>query len=202
MTKLTVVCRAVSSALEKQTCELTCIERQTISLEAVRKQHKAYVQVFKEMIEDGYDIELIELPALNELPTRCLPDLDTVTALRQENYRICEPGTVDGGDVLYVANSKYVVCGQVDTLDDSGYEQMKEYLGKHGLECPAGANVLSFSAEKNGKPLRTIVTAAEFPGTASRIEAGRPTRQVVLEADEIAKAEGSLTCCSLLSYSA
>ncbi|TPP54904.1 Amidinotransferase family protein [Leishmania donovani] len=254
MTKLTVVCRAVSSALEKQTCELTCIERQTISLEAVRKQHKAYVQVFKEMIEDGYDIELIELPALNELPDSMFvedvsmiyntcavitrpgapsrrpevdPILDTVTALRQENYRICEPGTVDGGDVLYVANSKYVFVGKSTRSNDSGYEQMKEYLGKHGLECvqcvvknclhlntlllspkwvdpeiftsrgfkvvevdsnePAGANVLSFSAEKNGKPLRTI---------------GRPTRQVVLEADEIAKAEGSLTCCSLLSYSA
>ncbi|KAK7198446.1 Amidinotransferase [Novymonas esmeraldas] len=286
MTKLTVVCRAVSSAMDKQMCELTCIERQPISLAAVEAQHNAYVQVFKNMIADGYNIELIELPALNDLPDSMFvedvsmmynpcavitrpgapsrrpevdPMVDTVKALRPENYRIQEPGTVDGGDVLYVANSKYVFVGKSTRSNDAAYEQMKEYLGKHGLECVQcvvrgclhlksavsfasedtvllnpewieadiftsrgfrvievdpkeadSANVLSFSAEKDGKALRTIFSPAAFPGTASRIKAfadeetaqGRPTRQVLLEVDEIAKAEGALTCCSLLSYSA
>ncbi|KAG5485837.1 hypothetical protein LSCM1_07252 [Leishmania martiniquensis] len=284
MTKLTVVCRAVSSALQKQTCELTCIERQEISLPIVQDEHEAYVRVFKEMIEQGYNIDLIELPALNELPDSMFvedvsmlyntcavitrpgapsrrpevdPIVDMVKGLRPENYRIQEPGTVDGGDVLHVANSRYVFVGKSTRSNDAGFLQMKEYLGKQGLECvqcvvrhclhlkcavsslsedtlllspqwvdptiftsrgfevievaecePDGANVLTFIAEKDGKPLRTIVSAAAFPKTALRIKAfaeaetaqGRPTRHVILKADEMAKAEGSLTCCSLLCY--
>ncbi|CAJ1006021.1 hypothetical protein Q4I28_001338 [Leishmania naiffi] len=65
MTKLTVVCRTMPSALEKQTCKLTRIERQTISLPIVPEQHRAYVQVVKDMIEEGHSIEL---PELSELP--------------------------------------------------------------------------------------------------------------------------------------
>lgn len=286
MTKLTVVCRAVSGAMDKQLCELTCIERQPISLATVEEQHGAYVQVFRDMIAEGYNVELIELPALNDLPdsmfvedvamlyNECAvitrpgapsrrpevdPMVETVKKLRPDNHRIEEPGTVDGGDVLYVANSKYVFVGKSTRSNDAAYEQMKEYLGKHGLECvqcvvrgclhlksavsfasedavllnpewidteiftsrgfkvievdpkePDSANVLSFSAEKDGKALRTIFSPAAFPGTAERIrayaeaecKAGRPTRQILLKVDEIAKAEGALTCCSLLSYSA
>lgn len=286
MTKLTVVCRAVSSAIDKQLCELTCIERQPISFAVVEEQHLAYVQVFRDMIAEGYNVELIELPALNELPdsmfvedvamlyNECAvitrpgapsrrpevdPMVETVKKLRPDNYRIVEPGTVDGGDVLYVANSKYVFVGKSTRSNDAAFEQMTAYLGKHGLECvqcvvkgvlhlksavsfasedtvllnpewidpaiftsrgfrvievdakePDSANVLSFSAEKDGKALRTIFSPAAFPGTAARIrafaeeetKAGRPTRQILLKVDEIAKAEGALTCCSLLSYSA
>lgn len=285
MTKLTVICRAVSAALDKQTCELTWIERQPISLKRVEQQHDGYVQVFRDMIAEGYNIELIELPALNDLsdsmfvedvsmlynpcavitrpgaPSRrpeVDPMVETVQKLRPDNYRIQELGTVDGGDVLYVANSKYVFVGKSTRSNDAAFEQMKEYLGKHGLECvqcvvrgclhlksavsfasedtvllnpewidadiftsrgfrvievdPAeadSANVLSFSAEKDGTALRTIFSPAAFAGTAARIKAfvdaecaaGRPTRQVLLKVDEIAKAEGALTCCSLLSYS-
>ncbi|KAG5511359.1 hypothetical protein GH5_07609 [Leishmania sp. Ghana 2012 LV757] len=284
MTKLTVVCRAVSSALQKQTCELTCVERQPISLPIVQDEHRAYVNVFREMIADGYDIDLIELPELRDLPDSMFvedvsmlyntcavithpgalsrrPEVDsimeTVRKLRSEIYLIQEPGTVDGGDVLYVANSRYVFVGKSTRSNDAGFLQMKEYLGKHGLECvqcvvkhclhlkcavsslsedtlllspqwvdptifasrgfkvvevdpcePESANVLTFTAEKDGKTLRTIVSPAAFPGTALRIKAfaeaetaqGRPTRHVVLKVDEIAKAEGSLTCCSLLCY--
>lgn len=286
MTKLTVVCRAVSSAIDKQLCELTCIERQPISFAVVEEQHLAYVQVFRDMIAEGYNVELIELPALNELPDSMFvedvamlyndcavitrpgapsrrpevdPMVETVKKLRPDNYRIVEPGTVDGGDVLYVANSKYVFVGKSTRSNDAAFEQMTAYLGKHGLECvqcvvkgvlhlksavsfasedtvllnpewidpaiftsrgfrvievdakePDSANVLSFSAEKDGKALRTIFSPAAFPGTAARIrafaeeetKAGRPTRQILLKVDEIAKAEGALTCCSLLSYSA
>lgn len=286
MTKLTVVCRKVSKAISSGACELTCIEREPISLERVESQHEAYVQVFRDMVKKGYNIELIELPALNDLPdsmfvedvamlyNNCAvitrpgapsrrpevdPIVDTVKQIRPENYRIAEPGTVDGGDVLYVANSKYVFVGKSTRSNDSAFEQMTTYLGKHGLECvqcavrgclhlksavsflsedavllnpawidagiftsrgfrvvevdpaePDSANVLSFSAEKDGHALRTIFSPAKFTGTAARVKAfveaeasaGRPTQQIILEVDEIAKAEGALTCCSLLSYSA
>ncbi|KPI86485.1 hypothetical protein ABL78_4469 [Leptomonas seymouri] len=286
MTKLTAVCRGVSRAIDKQTCELTCIERQPISLAVVEEQHQAYVQMFRDMIAEGYNIALIELPALNDLPDSMFvedvamlynscavitrpgapsrrpevdPIVETVKRLRPDSYRIQEPGTVDGGDVLYVANSKYVFVGKSTRSNDAAYEQMKAYLGRHGLECvqcvvrgclhlksavsavsedtvlvnpewvdasiftlrglkvievdpkePDSANVLGFSAERHGKALRTIVSPAAFTGTAARIaeyaaeetRAGRPTRHLLLKVDEIAKAEGALTCCSLLSYSA
>lgn len=286
MTKLTVVCRHVSEAIAEQKCELTCIERQPISLAVVRAQHAAYTQVFKDMVAAGYNIEFIELAALNDLPDAMFvedvamlyntcavitrpgapsrrpevdPIVDTVKQLRPDNMRIQEPGTVDGGDVLYVANSKYVFVGKSTRSNDAAFQQMSEYLGKHGLECvqcvvkgclhlksavsflsedtvllnpewidaaiftsrgfkvvevdlaePDSANVLSFAAEKDGATLRTIFSPAAFPGTATRVKAfvdaensaGRPTQQIVLAVDEIAKAEGALTCCSLLSYSA
>lgn len=286
MTKLTVVCRHVAESIDKQTCELTCIDRQPISLAVMKEQHAAYTKEFQNMIAEGYNIDLIELPPLNDLPDSMFvedvamlyntcavltrpgapsrrpevdPIIDTVKALRSDCYRIEAPGTVDGGDVLYVANSKYVFVGKSTRSNDDAFSQMSLFLGKHGLECiqcvvkgclhlksavsflsedtvllnpewidsdifisrgfkvvevdaaePDSANVLSFAAEKDGKVLRTIFSPAAFPGTASRVKAfadaesssGRHTRQVLLHVDEVAKAEGALTCCSLLSYSA
>ncbi|CAM38993.1 hypothetical protein, conserved [Leishmania braziliensis MHOM/BR/75/M2904] len=88
MTKLAVVCRAVPSALEKQTCKLTRIERQTISLPIVPEQHRAYVQVFKDMIEEGHSIEL---PELSELPASMF--VEDVSML----YSVCAVAPPGGG---------------------------------------------------------------------------------------------------------
>lgn len=288
MPKLTVICRDVSDSIEKQTCELTCIERQPISAAVVRAQHQKYVQVFRDMIAEGYKIDLIELPALPDLPDSIFvedvamlynscavitrpgapsrrpevdPIVETIRRVRPENMRVAEPGTVDGGDVLHVRDSKYVFVGRSKRTNDAAFAQLTEYLGRHGLECvqvpttgclhikcavtflstdtvlvnpnyvdasvfssrgfrvvnidpspseTESANVLNFVAEKeNGERLATIFSPAAYPRTGAIVKAfaeaetaaGRPTRQVVLEVDEIAKAEGALTCCSLLSYS-
>jgi dimethylargininase len=56
-------------------------------------------------------------------------------------------------------------------------------------EEPAAANVLSIAG--------TVVASAAFPRTSERLLA-RGARVVVLDASELAKAEGALTCCSLL----
>lgn len=291
-TTLSVICRAVSPAMDGQNCELTCIARDPLSYARVHEQHQAYVAVFRAMAAEGYAIKLTELPALDTLPDSMFvedvammyptcavltrpgaasrqPEVDpivaAVSAVRPDTYRIVDPGTVDGGDVLFVGkNTKYVFVGRSTRSNDAAYEQMRAYLGERGLECvqctvrgclhlksavsflaedtvilnpawiesdiftsrgfrvveidPAeqdSANVLSFVAAKTNKDdgsveeVRTVLSPAAFPGTAARVAAfcaaetagGRPTRQIVLEVDEIAKAEGALTCCSLLSYS-
>ncbi|CAJ1017805.1 hypothetical protein Q4I32_001427 [Leishmania shawi] len=145
MTKLAVVCRAVPSALEKQTCKLTRIERQTISLPIVPEQHRAYVQVFKDMIEEGHSIEL---PELSELPASVF--VEDVSML----YSVCAVAPPGGGlDSGHGEGSalgershsgtahcwrrrravrfefEVHVCEQVDAL-----EQVREYLGKPGME--------------------------------------------------------------------
>jgi dimethylargininase len=54
---------------------------------------------------------------------------------------------------------------------------------------PAAANALNVAG--------TVVCATAFPRTRERLErAGLPTRE--LDMSELAKAEGALTCCSLL----
>ena len=54
---------------------------------------------------------------------------------------------------------------------------------------PAAANTLMLGG--------TVVVAAAYPRTAARLEA-LGLRLVRLEMSELAKAEGALTCCSLL----
>ena len=70
---------------------------------------------------------------------------------------------------------------------------------------PDGANVLSFQVGRR----RTVCVAAAYPKTIEvvrqwagvRSAAGFESIDVqVLEVDEVAKAEGALTCCSLLTY--
>lgn len=79
---------------------------------------------------------------------------------------------------------------------------------------PEGPNVLSFVAspvDATTQPksnIRTIVVAAAFPRLVELMKRycaaadvpGETLQLVVVEADEVAKAEGALTCCSLLSY--
>ncbi|EPY39237.1 dimethylargininase [Angomonas deanei] len=158
-----IVNRETSPAIDKQTCELTCIERQPISFERVKKQHDAYCAAIDAIKAEGYNIERINLPPLNDLPDSMFvedvamiyndvavltrpgapsrrpevdPIVDTVKAIRPKNYRIEQPGIVDGGDVLYVRDSKYVFVGKSSRTNDDAFEQMKKFLSENaGLEC-------------------------------------------------------------------
>lgn len=85
------------------------------------------------------------------------------------------------------------------------------------VEEPHSANVLSFvlrspsSAGENtaARSVRTIVVPAAFPKLvekfekycqSAQVDGGEELRMEVIEVDEIAKAEGALTCGSLLCY--
>lgn len=280
MPRLNVITRTVSKAVEK--CELTCFQRVPISYERTMEHHNSYVAVFEDMIKDGYDINLVKMPALDEFADSMFMEdvamlypecailtrpgaasrrgevdfvVEEINKIRPKNMRIQEPGTVDGGDVLYAG--KYVFMGKSTRTNVSAYEQMREYLAPFGIECVQeeitgclhmkcaatcldwetillnptlvnpeiftsrgyrvieafpeerhAGNIVSFVAEKDGKALRTLIYPKAYPKTLERIQAfvdecnakGNPTRVVVIEVDEIAKAEGDVTCCSLLSY--
>jgi dimethylargininase len=184
--------------------------------------------------------------------------------LQRPLYRIEEPGTVDGGDVLIVGRDVFV--GRSTRTNDEGFAQLKAFVAKHGytahqvfvkgclhLKCvaslvtqktvlinpkgiertvftslgygvldtapeePDSANVLSFALHRtaNGSVeiCRTVVVPSAFPKLAEKLEkycqamsadaAGAGDEQLrleVIDVDEIAKAEGALTCCSLLCY--
>jgi dimethylargininase len=73
------------------------------------------------------------------------------------------------------------------------------------VAAPGSPNVLSFELGRGGHSMRFIVVPRGDALCEAAVRAWAPTstaRVEVLsvEADEIAKAEGALTCCSLLSY--
>ncbi|CUG86701.1 amidinotransferase-like protein, putative [Bodo saltans] len=197
---------------------------------------------------------------VNEMAPVLVQLMDT---LQRPLYRIEEPGTVDGGDVLIIGRDVFV--GRSTRTNDEGFAQLKSFVAKHGynahqvfvkgclhLKCvaslvtpktvlinpkgierttftalgygvldtapeePDSANVLSFAlrCSKNGitEVIRTIVVPSAFPRLAEKLEkycqamtaaAGEGEERLrveVINVDEVAKAEGALTCCSLLCY--
>ncbi|CCW62639.1 unnamed protein product [Phytomonas sp. EM1] len=293
MVYLTVITREVSPAIKE--CELTHINREPIDYHKVVQQHDAYVSVFEKLIKEGYDVELIRLPALAAYPdSMFMEDVAMfydgcavipragaesrrgeadqarrwVEFLRPgHTYALEKPAHTDGGDVFPVG--KYIFVGQSTRTNDEAFAQLKKitdnyaYVDENGKghryecvrlpvkgrlhtktagsfltdsvvlmdtnACPAeaftsrGIEVLSAPASEEGasNPLsftvqfpdgshfkRVVVINAGYPKTSELVrnfasretQAGRPTEVVELEMDEIAKAEGSLTCLSLLCY--
>src|SRR5512139_2807243 len=112
-------------------CEITHIERIPIDLDLARAQHEAYVQALKGL---GCGCEVLELPAEPDLPDSVfvedtaflLPEVAIITRPGADSRKpetesiaqalsphidlihICEPATVDGGDVLVLGRKIYV----------------------------------------------------------------------------------------------
>ncbi|EPY33021.1 dimethylargininase [Strigomonas culicis] len=180
-----------------------------------------------------------------------------------ENFlQIAEPGTIDGGDVLHVRNSKYVFVGQSTRTNADALAQVTRFLKDFDLEvvavptknclhvkCAAtflseqvvlldpklidaalftsrgfdvvetsaeeagGSNVVQFVVEERANPaqkLSVIISSTACPKTGAKIDAfvaeqnqkssANVYRHIVLDLSEAAKAEGDVTCQSLLSY--
>jgi dimethylargininase len=247
---LTAITRAVSPSMEA--CELTYLERQPIDVERAREQHRAYEACLAEL-----GVEVISLPAEADYPDAVFVEdaavvLDEVAVMTRmgaasrrgeaeslarvlEKYRplrwLCEPATLDGGDVMLAGKTLYVGVtarsnaagiGQLaGAVEPFGYDvrpvvvrgclHLKSacsYIGDAVLvhrpwvdeaafagvrlvdvpeEC--GANVLSIG--------ETVLVSAAAPCTAELLRSlGRQVR--LLENSELMKAEGALTCCSLI----
>lgn len=151
---------------------------------------------------------------------------DVAAALREvrELVFITEPGTLDGGDVLRVGRRWFV--GRSGRTNDDGIRQLAKIIPVEVVDfrgClhlksavtaigedtvllnpawveplwphievhpdePFGANVLL---------LGEIVISGQYPRTIERlVEAGIDVRTVA--ASELAKAEGGVTCCSII----
>lgn len=155
MPKLTVITREVSPAIAK--CELTEIDREPIVYERVVQQHDAYVAVFERFIKEGYDLELVRLPALADHPdcmftedvamfydtcgviSRCGAESRRgenslirrwVEFLRPGNtFELTAPAHTDGGDVFAVG--RYVFVGDSTRTNDEAFEQMKKIMARY-----------------------------------------------------------------------
>lgn len=249
----TAVTRQVSAAMTR--CELTHLSRTEIDISRAREQHRAYEQALRTL---GCRIEqLPEEPALAdsvfvEDTAIVLDEIAVVTrpgalSRRAETasvadalgkYRtvqhIAAPGTLDGGDVLRVAQTIYV--GLSGRSNRSGIEQLEAIVARFGYRVEAIAvrgclhlksavtQVGSESVLINpqyvdpdrfagfdriavdpGEPLganallidEAIIYPASKPRTAERLRRGG-IRVHTVDVSELEKAEGAVTCCSLL----
>lgn len=151
---------------------------------------------------------------------------DVATALRE--YRelafIEAPGTVDGGDVLRVGGRWFV--GRSSRTNEEGIRQLRKFIPVEVVDfrgClhlksavtaiggdkvilnpewvdPIWPHIAADPAEPfaaNVLLLGEIVISGRYPRTVERlVAAGLDVRTV--DASELAKAEGGVTCCSLI----
>ena len=146
--------RAVSPLLGR--CELTHLERNPINIKKAEKQHRQYEQALERM---GFNIRRIEetphLPdgVFVEDTAVVFPEMAVITrpgaesrreetktmASVLEEYRelrqICEPGTIDGGDVLILGKNVYI--GLTRRSNREGIRQFSEFLKPFGYRVTA-----------------------------------------------------------------
>jgi len=247
------ITRDVSPRFNK--CEITHIERTPINLDIARAQHRAYVNVLREL-----GCSVIELPAEADFPDSVFVE-DTAFILREaavitrpgadsrkpETQSIAralaphiklisvrEPATVDAGDVL--ALGKNIHVGLSTRSNKEAIDQLNELLGGYGYtvtgvemhDClhlktavtPIDDKTLLVNKDwvdthrfenfdlidvdpseplaANCLPIgNSIIFPDAFPKTRAKLEA-RGYKVVTVDVTELAKAEGAVTCCSLI----
>ena len=236
-------------------CEITHIERTPINLGIARAQHQAYVQVLRNL-----GCEVIELPAEPDLPDSVfvedtaviLPETAVITRPGADSrkpetesivraltpliklFRVHEPATVDGGDVLVLGKKIYV--GLSTRSNHEAVDQLNEMLRKYGYsvtgielqDCLHLKSAVTCVDDKtllinknwvdqscfgkfefievdpsephaaNCLPINgSIIFPTAFPGTRARLEE-KGYKVIAVDVSELAKAEGAVTCCSLI----
>ena len=191
----TALTRGVSPSIGQ--CELTHLERQPIDFEVALSQHKRYEQVLEDL---GCRIE--RLGEESDFPDSVF--VEDIAIVLDELAIITRPGAISRrGERESVARALGPLKSAVTALtEDTLIINPDWVVADHfpGRTCiqvdpsePNAANVLRVGD--------TILFAASFPRTGNRLaSAGFEVRPV--EASELAKAEGALTCCSLLFDSA
>jgi dimethylargininase len=236
-------------------CELTHLHREAIDVDLAAAQHAAYRAALAAL---GFTI--LQLEAQPDLPDSVfvedaavvLEELAIITrpgapARRPETVSIAEalapvrrlahitaPGTLDGGDVLWLGSRLFV--GQSGRTNADGIRQLRALVEPFGytvtavpvegclhlksavtevapdtlLINPRWIPATAFGAcrlievdprEPHGAnallAAGSVLYPASWPATASRLDAeGIDVRP--LDISEISKAEGGVTCCSLL----
>ena len=247
---LTAITRAVSPTIAA--CELTYREREPIDIARARGQHRAYEACLAEL-----GVEVISLPAETEYPDAVfvedpaivLDELAVMTRLGAptrrgeseslarvlERYRplrrLCEPATMDGGDVMLAGKTLFV--GVTERSNAAGIGQLAAEVEPFGYRvrpvvvrgclhlksaCSfigdavlvhrpwvdeaafAGVRLVDVPEECGANVLgigETVLVSSAAPRTAELlIGLGRQGR--ILDNSELMKAEGALTCCSLI----
>jgi len=236
-------------------CELTHLDREPIDVELARTQHRAYE---RHLADAG--CKILRLPPEPDLPDSVFVE-DTAVVLDElaviahpgapsrrpevasvagalERFRplrhIEAPGTLEGGDVLRIADRLFV--GRSTRTNDAGIEQLRALVGPHGytvtsveiercLHLKSAATLVAESillvhrawvdprafgdvdvievdpSEPSAANAlwvgEVVVFPAAHPRTRERLER-RGISTASLDVSEIAKAEGGVTCCSLI----
>jgi dimethylargininase len=147
----TAITRGVSPALDE--CEISFIERQPISLEKARAQHRAYEQMLANL-----GARVISLPPEPDLPDSMfvedpalvLDELAVIFPLGTESRRpeaaslaaalapfrklehITLPGMVEGGDILRIG--KRIFIGQTRRTNEEGIRQLQRIVAPFAYE--------------------------------------------------------------------
>jgi dimethylargininase len=247
------ITREVSPCFDE--CEITHIERTPIDLNVARTQHRAYVNVLRQL-----GCEVIELSAEADLPDSVfvedtafiLPEVAVITRPGADSRKpetesiiralsphiklvhVRAPATVDGGDVLVLGKNIYVglstrsnpeairqlndlLCGygytvrgvelqdclhlksavtRVDNrilLINKNWVDTSHFVNFDLLDVdpsePYAANCLPVGD--------SIIFPTAFPKTRANLEE-RGYKVLTVDVSELAKAEGAVTCCSLI----
>lgn len=250
---LVAVTRPISPAMTR--CELTHLTRSPIDLDRARQQHREYERALTEV-----GCRVVTLPEEPDLPdsvfvedtalvlAECAvitrpgavsrrPETTAVEQLlagHRPRWRIEEPATLDGGDVLRVGRALFV--GLTGRTNAAAVHQLRDRLAEWGYDVrgvpvvgclhlksavtevaagtllinpawvgrehfpgfdflevdpaePAAANALRIGDR--------VIYPAEHPRTRDRLVAAGVEPRLV-PASEVAKAEGGVTCCSLV----
>ena len=236
-------------------CEITHIDRTPIDLKIARAQHRAYVNTLKQI-----GCNVLELPAEADLPDSVFvedtafilpetaiitrpgadsrkPETDSIIQALSPHIQlihVCEPATVDGGDVLVLG--KKIFIGLSTRSNTNAIDQLNELLGEYGytvtgVELRGCLHLKSAVTRVDDKTLlinrgwvdtrhfeqymlievdpsepyaanclpigNSLIYPTSFPRTQAKLEA-QGYKIVSVDVDELAKAEGAVTCCSLI----
>jgi len=143
------ITRGVSSSINQ--CELTHLPRDPIDVERARSQHRAYEACLLSLgcelrrlpVDERYpDAVFVEDTAivLDEIAIRTRPgavsrrgEVSAVAEILSEYrtiVRLCEPATLDGGDVLLLHRTLYI--GRTPRTSDAGIAQVRELVEPYG----------------------------------------------------------------------
>ena len=133
-------------------CELTFLDRATIEIDTLQRQHAAYRAALAEAGADVVVLDAIESLAdsvfvedaavvLDEIAILTRPGTasrqpepdaiaDAVRPYRRELARIVAPGTLEGGDVLRIGRTLY--AGLTTRTNRAGIEQLTTLVKPHG----------------------------------------------------------------------
>lgn len=236
-------------------CKLTHLSRQEIDVDLARYQHAHYEKTLIDLscvlrklsaepnLPDSVFVEDTAI-VLNNLAVITRPgailrrkETQSVADVLGEYralYKLIDPGTLDGGDILQVGMTLYV--GNSIRSNITGIKQLMEFVAPYGYEIkvvkvdgclhlksavtlvgedtllinrawvdadsfgamefididpsePYAANALLIGDE--------LVYPASFPLSLRRLES-KGIRVRVIDVSELQKAEGALTCCSLI----
>lgn len=251
--KQIAITREVNRALGS--CELTFLPRVSIDPDLAQRQHEQYLAALATLgceiivvpteqgLADSVFIEdtalvLDEIAVLLRPGSRSRrPELTGVERVLKR-YRsiesIAAPGTVDGGDLLWV--DKVIFAGLSSRSNESGIEQLRNIVSDYGYSVKTVETTMclhlksAVSAIAPGTLLinpdwvsrsafdayelvdtdaqeahaanallvgQSVIYPSSFPRTTD-VLVGRGVNVIPVDVSELQKAEGAVTCCSLL----